>query len=103
MAETMASTRMQCCATDKACAPLVWPFHRATRARPWAMSEISMSKGDGSIRSRRRPESMRCQTRAGSGVSIGAFMFGSLDSPLSFMPEVEDATKPHMRRSDDTR
>src|SRR5690606_20092228 len=46
---------------------MVWPFQRATRARPWAMSSISMSKGDGSSRSRRRPDSIRCQARGGSG------------------------------------
>ena len=50
-------------ATEKEWAPWVWPFQRATRARPWAMSSISMSNGDGSSRSRRRPDSMRCQAR----------------------------------------
>ena len=50
----------------KALAPTVWPFQRATRARPWAMSEISMSRGEGSIRSSRRPDSIRCQARGGA-------------------------------------
>src|SRR6201747_1032814 len=59
------STRTQCWATEKACSPLVWPFQRATRARPWAMSSISTSSGDGSSRSRRRALSMRCQARGG--------------------------------------
>src|SRR5580658_2972447 len=45
------------------CAPLVWPFQRATRANPWAMSSSSMSSGEGSSRSSRRPDSMRCQAR----------------------------------------
>src|ERR1700723_3688051 len=58
-----ASTKRQCCATEKICAPSVWPFQRATRARPWAMSSSSMSSGDGSSRSSRRPDSMRCQAR----------------------------------------
>src|SRR5919202_68378 len=43
----IASTRSECCATEKACSPVVWPFQRATRARPWAMSSISMSSGEG--------------------------------------------------------
>ena len=58
-----ASTSSVCCATEKICAPRVWPFQRATRARPWAISAISMSSGEGSSRSSRRPDSMRCQTR----------------------------------------
>ena len=45
--------------------PTVWPFQRATRARPWAMSSISMSSGEGSSRSSRRPDSIRCQARGG--------------------------------------
>src|SRR5271169_270861 len=45
--------------------PSVWPFQRATLARPWAMSSISMSSGEGSRRSRRRPDSIRCQARGG--------------------------------------
>src|SRR5438309_843761 len=44
-------------------APTVWPFQRATRARPCAISSISMSSGEGSSRSSRRPDSMRCQAR----------------------------------------
>ena len=51
----IASTTSECWATEKACAPRVWPFQRATRARPWAMSSISMSSGEGSSRSSRRP------------------------------------------------
>src|SRR5215472_10703301 len=48
-------------------APIVWPFQRATRASPCAISSISMSSGEGSSRSSRRPDSMRCQARpAGS-------------------------------------
>ena len=57
------STRSACWATEKICAPLVCPFQRATLARPWAMSSISTSSGEGSSRSRRRPDSMRCQAR----------------------------------------
>src|SRR6516225_9442049 len=57
------SASNECWATEKICAPLVWPFQRATRAKPWAMSSISMSSGEGSSRSNRRPESMRCQAR----------------------------------------
>src|ERR1700733_799148 len=63
-ARAKVSTRRQCCATEKICAPLVCPFQRATRARPWAMSSISMSSGEGSSRSSRRPDSMRCQARS---------------------------------------
>src|SRR5438094_9507946 len=44
-------------------AALVCPFQRATRARPWAMSAISISSGEGSSRSSRRPDSIRCQAR----------------------------------------
>jgi hypothetical protein len=55
--------------TEKACSPVVCPFHRATRARPWAISSISMSRGEGSRRSRRRPDSMRCQARGGLGAA----------------------------------
>src|SRR6516162_3233371 len=58
-----ASTSRQCCATEKMWAPLVWPFQRATRASPCAMSSSSMSSGEGSSRSSRRPDSMRCQAR----------------------------------------
>src|SRR5262245_34951836 len=60
----MRSTRRLCSATEKACAPLVCPFQRATRASPCAMSSISMSSGEGSSRSSRRPLNMRCQARA---------------------------------------
>src|SRR6266481_5940746 len=54
----MVSTRSECWATEKMCAPSVCPFQRATRASPWAMSAISTSSGEGSSRSSRRPESM---------------------------------------------
>src|SRR5687768_10270759 len=68
------STSNECCATEKAWSPVVWPFQRATRARPCAMSSTSTSSGDGSRRLRRRPDSMRCQARGGapalSGTSI---------------------------------
>ena len=37
---------------------------RATRAKPWAISAISISSGEGSRRSSRRPDSIRCQARA---------------------------------------
>ncbi|MHC2615434.1 hypothetical protein ACVMGF_006507 [Bradyrhizobium diazoefficiens] len=57
------STSSVCCATEKMCAPVVCPFQRATRASPCAMSAISMSSGEGSSRSSRRPDSMRCQAR----------------------------------------
>src|ERR1700733_6623783 len=63
---TISSTTTECWATENACSPIVWPFQRATRARPWAMSSISMSMGDGSSRSSRRPDSMRCQARGSS-------------------------------------
>jgi Tfp pilus assembly protein PilF len=59
----MSSTSSVCCATEKMCAPSVWPFQRATRASPCAMSSISTSSGEGSSRSSRRPDSMRCQAR----------------------------------------
>jgi hypothetical protein len=42
---------------------LVWPFQRGTRAMPCAISSISISSGEGSSRSSRRPDSMRCQAR----------------------------------------
>src|SRR3569623_577013 len=58
------STSSVCCATEKICAPWVCQFQRATRARPCAMSATSMSSGEGSSRSSRRPDSMRCQARA---------------------------------------
>src|ERR1700689_1165565 len=48
------------------CAPEVCPFQRATRASPCAMSSISMSSADGSGRSSRRPDSIRCQARSGT-------------------------------------
>src|ERR1700733_4571776 len=67
-----ASTRSVCCATEKISAPLVWPFQRATRARPWAMSAISISSGEGSIRSSRRPDSMRCHARAALDMRLAA-------------------------------
>ncbi len=35
------------------------------RAKPWAMSSISMSIGEGSSRSSLRPDSMRCHARGG--------------------------------------
>ena len=74
-APKIASTSSECCATEKISAPRVCPFQRATRARPCATSSISTSSGDGSIRSSRRPDSMRCQaltapvrrTRRGDG------------------------------------
>ncbi len=47
------------------CGPWVWPFQRATRASPWAISSISTSSGDGSSRSSRLPDSIRCQARSG--------------------------------------
>jgi len=47
----------------------VWPFQRATRARPWAISAISTSNGEGSRRSSRRPDNIRCQTRVEVAVS----------------------------------
>src|SRR5271156_3676386 len=62
-ARASASTRSECCATEKMWAPRVWPFQRATRASPCAISSISTSSADGSRRSRRRPDSMRCQAR----------------------------------------
>src|SRR6185312_12428638 len=46
-ARASASTSSTCCATEKMCSPLVCPFQRATRARPWAMSSISTSSGEG--------------------------------------------------------
>ena len=49
--EITVSTSSVCCATEKMCAPWVWPFQRATRASPWAMSSISTSSGEGSSRS----------------------------------------------------
>ena len=71
MSQNIASTSSECWATEKAWSPLVWPFQRATRARPWAMSEISMSSGEGSSRSSRRPDSMRCQARGGAPARSG--------------------------------
>src|SRR5215470_16322396 len=63
-ARITASTSSVCCATEKMWAPLVWPFQRATRASPWAMSAISMSSGEGSSKSSRRPDNIRCQARS---------------------------------------
>ena len=45
MAMAISSTSSACWATEKACSPTVWPFQRATRASPCAMSSISMSRG----------------------------------------------------------
>src|ERR1700726_2243300 len=59
----IASTSSVCWATEKMCAPLDWPFQRATRASPCAMSSISISSGEGSSRSSRRPDSIRCHAR----------------------------------------
>src|SRR3984885_1568600 len=58
-----ASTNRQCCATEKMCAPSVWPFQRATRARPCAMSSSAPWGGEGWSRPTRPPDSMRCQAR----------------------------------------
>src|SRR5581483_281028 len=68
---TIVSTTSVCCATDSAWSPDVWPFQRATRASPCAMSSSSTSSGDGSRRSSRRPDSMRCQTRGGAPARSG--------------------------------
>src|SRR5690606_17670769 len=65
---------------------MVWPFQRATRARPWAMSSISMSNGEGSSRSRRRPDNMRCQARGGWGLRTrGAGPASSISSAKVLM------------------
>src|SRR5271170_1418377 len=66
------STNSVCCATEKICAPCVCPFQRATRASPCAISSISISSGEGSSKSSRRPDSMRCQARA---PCAAAFLF----------------------------
>ncbi len=66
----ISTTSTECCATEKACGPRVWPFQRATRASPCAMSLISTSKGEGSARSSLRPDSMRCQTRGGRAAAL---------------------------------
>src|ERR1700719_2211682 len=81
-----ASTNRQCCATEKMCAPLVWPFQRATRAKPCAMSSSSMSSGDGSSRSSRRPDSMRCQAR-GSDAGRAARLSPRAVSATAARPE----------------
>lgn len=70
----ISSTTTECWATEKACSPTVCPFQRATRARPWAISSISMSIGDGSSRSSRRPDSMRCQARGSLAVLRSPFL-----------------------------
>src|SRR3984957_12276690 len=69
------------------CAPLVWPFQRATRASPCAMSSSSMSSGDGSSRSSRRPDSMRCQAR-GSDASRVARLARCAVSATAARPEL---------------
>src|SRR5580693_4105299 len=68
------------------CAPLVWPFQRATRASPCAMSSSSMSSGDGSSRSSRRPDSMRCQAR-GSDAGRAARLARCAVSTTATRPE----------------
>src|ERR1700688_700980 len=68
------------------CAPLVWPFQRATRAKPCAMSSSSMSSGDGSSRSSRRPDNMRCQAR-GSDASRVARLARCAVSATAARPE----------------
>jgi len=73
-----ASTSSVCCATEKMCVPLVWPFQRATRASPCAISTISISSGEGSSRSSRRPDSMRCQARVEISEENPAFAIISL-------------------------
>src|SRR5579872_7009243 len=88
-----ASTRRQCCATEKICAPAVWPFQRATRARPWAISSTSMSSADGSSRSSRRPESMRCQARA-SAVACGGGLSRCKASATAVLSELGDHVVP---------
>src|ERR1700722_11633109 len=78
-----ASTSRQCCATEKICEPLVWPFQRATLAKPWAISSISMSRGEGSSKSSLRPDSMRCQARGASVLrACGLDFFRSLSDSL---------------------
>src|SRR5690606_13243289 len=82
----ISSTTSECWATEKACSLMVWPFQRATRAGPWAMSSISMSNGDGSSRSRRRPDSIRCQARGGLGLRTrGAGPASSISSAKVLM------------------
>src|SRR5580698_7765457 len=75
-ARAKASTNRQCCATEKIWAPLVCPFQRATRASPCAISSLSTSSGEGSSRSSRRPDSMRCQARGASLPREGALPGG---------------------------
>src|SRR3984885_1704501 len=67
--------------------PLVCPFQRATRASPWAISSTSMSSGDGSSRSSRRPDSMRCQAR-GSSIARGIGWTRLSRSATAFAPEL---------------
>ena len=65
---------------------------RATRASPCATSSISTSSGEGSMRSSRRPESMRCQTRAspfGAALRIG----GNARRPGIFRPSRQSERK----------
>src|SRR5580692_6974414 len=69
------------------CAPLVWPFQRATRASPCAMSSSSMSSGDGSSRSSRRPDSMRCQAR-GADAGCAARLTRCAVSATAARPEL---------------
>src|SRR6266852_1314563 len=72
----MISTRSVCCATEKICSPTVWPFQRATRARPCATSSISMSSGEGSRRSSRRPDSIRCHARGAPAPRLADGLLG---------------------------
>src|SRR5580704_5307727 len=78
-----ASTSRQCWATEKIFGPLVWPFQRATLAKPWAISSTSMSRGEGSSRSSLRPDSMRCQARGAPPLRAGSLgFFTSLSDSL---------------------
>src|SRR5580658_9102294 len=78
------------------CAPEVCPFQRATRASPCAMSSISMSSADGSSRSSRRPDSIRCQARSGTVRAIGPARAPSLSATVA-APELRTSLMPMAR------
>ena len=72
---TKRSTSTQCWATENPYLPRVCPFHRVTRANPWAISSISISSGEVQCHIERRPLNIRCQAR-GSGTPIVFFSTG---------------------------
>ena len=61
MEDAIFSTSSECCATEKMCGPVVWPFQRATRARPCRVRPRSDVERRGIEQEVEAPDSIRCQ------------------------------------------